>query len=114
MRSSLGYHVIQGNVRRVALYGRLPHRLHRTPPRWRASPWAFFYDPCTQLCRHLLHITAIECQFVANLLVRHVESHEIQTQDPDFQRLMMPAKMVSVRSSKRVSWCQDTFSKVAS
>src|SRR5262249_53687203 len=51
-----------------------------------------FYDPSTQLCRHLLHITAIERQFVSNLLVRQVESHEIQTQDPDFQRLMMSGK----------------------
>src|SRR5215510_8371447 len=52
----------------------------------------FFFDPFTQLCRHLLHITAIERQFVSNLLVRQVEAHEIQTQDPDFQRLMMAGK----------------------
>src|SRR5215471_10164804 len=51
-----------------------------------------FYDPSTQLCRHLLHITAIERQFLSNLLVRQVESHKIQTQDPDFQRLMMSSK----------------------
>jgi hypothetical protein len=38
-----------------------------------------FYDPCTQLGRHLLHITAIERQFLSNWLVRQVESHEIQT-----------------------------------
>ena len=43
----------------AALYGRQSHRLRRTPPRLRASPWAFFYDPVTQLGRHLLHITAI-------------------------------------------------------
>ena len=29
---------------------------------------------------------------MGNLLVRHVQSHEIQTQDPDFQRLMMSGK----------------------
>jgi hypothetical protein len=52
----------------------------------------FFFDPFTQLCRHLLHITAIERQFVSNVLVRQVQSHEIQTQAPDFQRLMMSGK----------------------
>ena len=52
----------------------------------------FFYDPFTQLSGHLLHITAIERQCLPNLLVRQVESHEIQTQDPDFQRLMMARK----------------------
>ena len=31
-----------------------------------------FYDPFTQLCRHLLHITAIQRQFVRNLLIRQV------------------------------------------
>ena len=40
----------------------------------------------------MLYITAIERQFVGNLLVRHVESHEVQTQYPDFQRLMMSGK----------------------
>ena len=52
----------------------------------------FFYDPFTQLSRHLLHITAIERQFVCNLVVRQIESHEIEAQDPDFQRLMMARK----------------------
>ena len=60
--------------------------------RWRASPWAFFYDPVTPLCRHLLPITDIERQCVGNVLVRQGESPEIQTQDPDFQRLMMSGK----------------------
>ena len=32
---------------------------------------AFFYDPFTQLSRHLLHITAVERQFVSNLLIRY-------------------------------------------
>ena len=32
-----------------------------------------FYDPLTQLCRHLLHITAIERQFLGNLLIRHIQ-----------------------------------------
>jgi hypothetical protein len=49
----------------------------------------FFYDPLTQLSRHLLQITAIERQFVSNLLIRYIQSHEVQTQYPHFQRLMM-------------------------
>jgi len=52
----------------------------------------FFYDPFTQLSRHLLHITAIERQFVCNLVVRQIESHIIEAQDPDFQWLMMSGK----------------------
>jgi hypothetical protein len=34
----------------------------------------------------------MERQFVGNLLVRQVEPHEIEAQDPDFQRLMMSGK----------------------
>src|SRR5207249_11583821 len=76
----------------AVLYGRPPHRLRRTPPRVTASRWAFFYDPFTQLGRHLLHITVIHSQFLCNLLIREIQSHEIQTQHPDFQRLMMSRK----------------------
>ena len=50
---------------------------------------AFFYDPFTQLGRHLLHITAIQRQFVGNLLIRHIESHKVEAQDPYLQGLMM-------------------------
>jgi hypothetical protein len=57
-----------------------------------ASPPAFFYDPLTQLGRHLLHITAIQRQFLGNLLIREIQSHEVQTQYPHFQRLMMSSK----------------------
>src|SRR5262245_31431031 len=45
-----------------------------------------------QLSRHLLHITAIERQFVSNLLIRYIQSPEVQTQYPHFQRLMMSRK----------------------
>jgi hypothetical protein len=51
-----------------------------------------FYDPVTQLSRHLLDIALIERQLVGNLLVRQVEPHKIQTQDPHFQRLVMSGK----------------------
>jgi hypothetical protein len=52
----------------------------------------FFFDPFTKLRRHLLHITAIERQFVGNLLIRHIQSHEIEAQDPHLQGLMMAGK----------------------
>src|SRR4029450_2530949 len=51
-----------------------------------------FYDPSPQLSRHLVHITAVQRQFVRNLLIRDIQSHEIETQHPDFQRLMMARK----------------------
>src|SRR5262245_52980558 len=76
----------------VVPYGPPPHRLHHTPLRWRGSPLAFFYYDTTQRTLHLQCITPIDGQLVGNLLVRHVQSHEIQTQDPDFQRLMMSGK----------------------
>ena len=53
---------------------------------------AFFYDPLTQLRRHLVHITTIHVQFVGNLVVGQIQAHEIQTQYPHFQRLMMARK----------------------
>ena len=31
----------------------------------------------------------MERQFVSNLLIRYIQSHEVQTQHPYFQRLMM-------------------------
>src|SRR5262249_43795117 len=51
-----------------------------------------FYDSLTQLRCHVLHITVIERQFMCNLFIRHIQSHEIETQHPDFQRLMMASK----------------------
>src|SRR6266853_1598468 len=52
----------------------------------------FFYDTFTKLSRHLLPITAIERQFVGNLLIRQIQSHEIEAQDPHLQGLMMAGK----------------------
>ena len=43
-----------------------------------------FYDPFTQLCRHLLHITQIDIELFGNLFVGHIQAHEIQTQYPHF------------------------------
>src|SRR5712691_8130234 len=73
-------------------YDRPPQRLHRTPPRWRGSLLAFFYNATTQRSRHLICITLIDGQLVGNLLIRQIQPHKIQTQDPHFQRLMMSCK----------------------
>src|SRR4029453_17500775 len=76
----------------AGLYGQQSHRLRRTPPRWRGSRLAFFYNATTQLSRHLIGITLIERQLVGNLLIRYIQPHKIQTQYPHFQRLMMSSK----------------------
>src|SRR5215472_14773870 len=73
-------------------YDQPPHRLHHTPPRWRGSRLAFFYNATPQRSRHLIGITLIDGQLVGNLLIRHIQPHKIQTQDPHFQRLMMASK----------------------
>src|SRR3989337_714414 len=52
----------------------------------------FFYNTFTQLCSHLLYITAIQIQFSGNLFIGQIQAHEVQTQDPNFQRLMMACK----------------------
>jgi hypothetical protein len=54
-----------------------------------ASLWAFFYDPFTQGRRQLMDIAAIDVQLVGNVVVGHIQPHEIQTQHPHFQGLMM-------------------------
>src|SRR5215470_14513462 len=51
-----------------------------------------FYNATTQLSRHLIGITLMDGQLVGNLLIRYIEPHKIQTQDPHFQRLMMSSK----------------------
>jgi hypothetical protein len=53
---------------------------------------AFFYDPLTQLRRHLVHVTTIHLQFVGNLVVGQIQAHEVQTQYPHLERLMMSGK----------------------
>src|SRR5215467_12261012 len=56
------------------------------------STAGFFYNATTQRSRHLIGITLIDGQLVGNVLIRYIESHKIQTQDPHFQRLMMSSK----------------------
>ena len=45
-----------------------------------------------QLVRHDLHVACIEVEFLGDLLVRQVQAHKIEAQDPDPQRLVMAGK----------------------
>ena len=47
-------------------------------------------NPLSQLLGHPLHIVWVQPQLVGNLGIRQVQTHEIQTQNPNPQRLMMP------------------------
>jgi hypothetical protein len=79
----------------VGAFAVIPQHISRPWRRTSSSSFcrpSFFYDPITQRSRHLIHITLIERQLVGNLLVRYVEPHKIQTQDPHFQRLVMSGK----------------------
>ena len=49
----------------------------------------FGNDALTQLPGHLLNIVFVQVQFLSNLLIRQIQPHEIQTQNPRPQRLMM-------------------------
>jgi hypothetical protein len=39
--------------------------------------------------RHVVDVVVVQAQLLGDLLVRQVQPHEIQTQDPDPQRLMV-------------------------
>ena len=45
-----------------------------------------------QLTRHLMHVSLVEIECLGNLSIREVQAHEVQTQNPDPQRLMMTGK----------------------
>lgn len=45
-----------------------------------------------QLCGHRLCGVLVQSQFLSNLHVRQVQSHEVETQHPDLERLMMSFK----------------------
>ena len=49
-------------------------------------------DSFPQLRRHLLNVVLVQVQFLADLSVRQVQAHEIQTQDPGAQGLVMTFK----------------------
>src|SRR4051794_4841939 len=46
-------------------------------------------DAGAQLLSHGLHVTNIEIKLPGDLMVRQVQAHEVEAQDPDPQRLMM-------------------------
>lgn len=48
------------------------------------------HDPLSQLDRHLLSTVLVQIQLVSNLSIRQIQPHEIQTQQPHAQRLMVP------------------------
>ena len=73
-------------------YARPPHRLHRLRLR-HSVPLAFFrHDAFAQLRRHLLRVARRHIQLRRNPLIRQVQPHQIQTQYPYLQRLMMTFK----------------------
>ena len=60
-----------------------------------------FDDPFSKLGRHHLGVVGVEIQLVADLLIREIQSHEIEAEDPDPQRLVMagengPGQVVEV------------------
>src|SRR5215203_272935 len=46
-------------------------------------------DPGAQLFGHGLYVTDVEIEFPGDLLVRQVQAHEVEAQNPEPQRLMM-------------------------
>jgi len=49
-------------------------------------------EPLAQMRRHVLNVAFVQVQFEGDLAVRKVQPHEIETQNPDLQRLMMPSQ----------------------
>jgi len=52
----------------------------------------FFYNPFTKLGSHLMDVATVQIQLFCNLLIGQVQSHEVEAQNPDFERLMVPGK----------------------
>src|SRR6056297_282421 len=67
-------------------------KLHHTRLRLEELLAVFFYNPFSQLAGHCLHIARVKVQLLSNLLVGKVEPHEIETQNPNFQGLMVSGK----------------------
>lgn len=73
------------------------------------SHWREFgRDPAAQLFAHRLNVRDAQIQFLGDLLVRHVQAHEVQAQHPDPQRLVMsgqngPGQIVEAGSAGRAS-----------
>jgi|SRR5262249_4290077 len=60
-------------------------------------------DATAQLRGYLLHVVLVEIEFLSDLLVRQIEPHQIQTQDPLAQRMMVMREDRMVSSSKSLS-----------
>ena len=73
-------------------YDQPQHRLHHTPLGLRVLIAVFFYHPVTKLGGHLLNVTTIDIQLLCDLLIGKVQSHEVQTQYPDFEGLVVSCK----------------------
>jgi hypothetical protein len=52
----------------------------------------FFYHPFTELCNHLLNIAPVQIQLLGDLFIREIQSHEVQTEYPDLERLVVSGK----------------------
>jgi len=50
------------------------------------------HNTLAQLAGHLMHVILIEIEFLGYLVIREIEAHEVQTQNPDPKGLMMPGK----------------------
>ena len=60
------------------LYVLQRYRLHHTPLHLAGLLLAFFYHPFTKLGSHLLNIAAVQIQLPGDLLIRQIQSHEVQ------------------------------------
>ena len=52
----------------------------------------FGQDPLTPLSGHVLRAVRVQLQFLRDLRIRQVQPQEIEAQNPDAQRLMMPGE----------------------
>lgn len=52
----------------------------------------FYLNAFAQVCRHIVRVIGMQIQLGGNLLCGEIQPHEIQTQDPRAQRLMMAFK----------------------
>jgi hypothetical protein len=52
----------------------------------------FRHQTVPQVARHRLHVIFVQAQFPGDLSVGQVQTHEVEAQDPDPQRLMMASQ----------------------
>jgi len=63
--------------------------LHDT---FQAGTFFFRHYPFSKLHGHALHVILVEPEFLSNLLVREVQAHQVEAQNPYFQGLMVTFK----------------------